>query len=158
MKRKFVPANIMRFTIRINIMRLLRHGFMALLALLLASTALAEVSVIVHPSNASVLDKDAISRIFLGKTRGFPGGGDAIPVTFKDGSASSKEFTKSVLSKSPKQLKAYWAKMIFTGKGTPPKQLEQDSEMVDLVSKNPSFIGYVTSGNEGAGVKVVAKF
>lgn len=139
-------------------MRLLRHGFMALLTLLLASTAMAEVSVIVHPSNASVLDKDAISRIFLGKTRGFPGGGDAIPVTFKDGSASSKEFTKSVLSKSPKQLKAYWAKMIFTGKGTPPKQLEQDSEMVDLVSKNPSFIGYVTSGNEGAGVKVVAKF
>ena len=139
-------------------MRLFPHGLTALLALILASGAFAEVSVIVHPSNASALDKDAISRIFLGKTRGFPGGGDAIPVSFKDGSATSKEFTKSVLKKSPKQLKAYWAKMIFTGKGTPPKQLELDSEMVDLVSKNPSFIGYVASGNEGAGVKVVAKF
>jgi ABC-type phosphate transport system substrate-binding protein len=139
-------------------MRLFRHWLAALMALTLISTAFAEVSVIVHPSNNSALDKDTISRIFLGKNRGFPGGGDAIPVTFKEGTPASDQFTENVLSKSPKQLKSYWAKMIFTGKGTPPKQMDADAEVVSLVSKNPSVIGYVTSGSEGPGVKVVAKF
>jgi ABC-type phosphate transport system substrate-binding protein len=128
------------------------------MALALVSTAFAEVSVIVHPSNNSALDKNTISRIFLGKTRGFPGGSDAIPVTFKEGTPASNEFTENVLNKSPKQLKSYCAKIIFTGKGTPPKQVDTDSEVVNLVSKNPSVIGYVTSGSEGPDVKVVAKF
>lgn len=127
-------------------------------ALLISSLASAEVSVIVHPSNGAALDKDSISRIFLGKSRAFPGGGEAVAVAFKEGTPQSDEFSQSVLNKTPKQLKAYWAKMIFTGKGTPPKQVGSAQEIVDLVSKNPSIIGFVPSGSEGGSVKVVGKF
>ena len=127
-------------------------------SLILPQLALAEVEVIVHPSNNAALDKDAIKRIFLGKTRAFPGGGEAVPVALKEGTAENQEFTKSVLSKTPKQLKAYWAKMVFTGKGTPPRQLDGTAKVLELIAANPSLIGFVPAGTAGAEVKVVGKF
>jgi len=133
-------------------------AFFAMLMLSLGISAYAEVSVIVHPSNSNSFDQNAIKRIFLGKSRAFPSGGEAIPVAFKDGSAESNEFTSSVLSKTPKQLKAYWAKMIFTGKGTPPKAMDSNQAILDLVAQNPSIIGFVASGSETGNVKVVGKF
>ena len=127
-------------------------------ALIFSSSLWAEVEVIVHPSNAAALDKDSISRIFLGKTRGYPGGGEAIPVSMPKGDGAFDDFTKGVLGKSSKQLKAYWAKMVFTGKGTPPKEISSAAELSNLVANNPNIIGYVPAGSAGAGVKVVGKF
>jgi ABC-type phosphate transport system substrate-binding protein len=117
----------------------------------------AEVEVIVHPSNAATLDKDSIQRIYLGKTRAYPGGGEAVAISLKEGSGPEGEFTKNVLGKSAKQLKAYWAKMVFTGKGTPPRQIDSAEEMVKLISTNPNLIGFVPAGSAGA-AKVVGKF
>ena len=117
----------------------------------------AEVEVIVHPSNGAALDKDSIQRIYLGKTRAFPGGGEAVAISLKEGSGPEGEFTKNVLGKSAKQLKAYWAKMVFTGKGTPPRQIDSAEEMVKLISTNPNLIGFVPAGSAGT-AKVVGKF
>lgn len=129
-----------------------------LLLFFIMSNSYAELAVIVHPSNADTLDKSTINRIFLGKSRAFPTGGEAIPITFSEGSPESNEFSKNVLSKTPKQLKAYWAKMIFTGKGTPPKAVDGTQQVLDLVAANPSFIGFVPSGSVNGNVKVIGKF
>lgn len=92
------------------------------------------VSVIVHPSNSAALDQSSISRIFLGKAKSFPGGGSAVPINLADGSAGSEDFNAKVLNKSASQLKAYWSKLVFTGKGTPPKAVANDAEMIALIS------------------------
>jgi len=139
-------------------MKPLTKTIVTLLMLSLGLCAFAEVAVIVHPSNSSSFDQNSIKRIFLGKSRAFPSGGEALPVAFKDGSPESNEFTSAVLSKTPKQLKAYWAKMIFTGKGTPPKAMDSNQSILDLVASNPSLIGFVVSGTETGAVKVVGKF
>ena len=129
-----------------------------LIAVLFSAQLFAEVEVIVHPSNAAAITKDDVARIFLGKARGFPGGKEAIPVSMGKSEASFDEFSKNVLGKSTKQLKAYWAKMVFTGKGTPPKEISSASELNSLISSNPNLIGFVPAGSAGAGVKVVGKF
>lgn len=123
-----------------------------------AQLSYAEITVIVHPSNDSTLTQDEISRIFLGKNRAFPNGNEALPVAYAEGVAEGDEFTQKVLSKTPKQLKAYWAKMIFTGKGTPPKEMSDPKSVVDLVASNPNIIGFVASGTENASVKTVGKY
>jgi len=61
-------------------MKYLISSFVLASSLILPQLALAEVEVVVHPSNSAALDKDAIKRIFLGKTRAFPGGGEAVPI------------------------------------------------------------------------------
>ena len=123
-----------------------------------AHLSYAEITVIVHPSNDSALTQDEISRIFLGKNRAFPNGSEALPVAFAEGVPEGDEFTQKVLSKTPKQLKAYWAKMIFTGKGTPPKEMPDSKSVLELVASNPNIIGFVASGTENASVKAVGKY
>jgi ABC-type phosphate transport system substrate-binding protein len=139
-------------------MKLLLSSIVLVSSFLLSAFAAAEVEVIVHPSNSATLDQDTIQRIFLGKTRAFPGGSEAVAVSAKEGSPEETEFTEKVLSKSPKQLKAYWAKMVFTGKGTPPRQINSAAEMVKLISANPNLIGFIPAGTGGGSVKVVGKF
>lgn len=123
-----------------------------------ASLAFAEMVVIVHPSNGNTLDKDAIQRIFLGKIRAFPDGKEAVPISLKEGTAEYNAFAESVLDKSDKQLKAYWAKIIFTGQGTPPREVDNAAQMLELISNNPNLIGFVPAGSETGAVKAAGKF
>ncbi len=126
--------------------------------MLLGALSHGEIMVVVHPSNAAMFDKGSIQRIYLGKTRAFPGGEEALPLSLRETSVTSANFTRNVLAKTPKQLKSYWAKMVFTGKGTPPKQMDNSKQIIDLVSNNPNFIGFVKEGTDNGGVKVVGRF
>jgi len=129
-------------------------------AVLLAvtGTSYADIDVIVHPSNASNIDAKAIKKIFTGKAKSFSSGDKAVPITQADSSAVTGEFNSKVIKKSSSQLKAYWSKLVFTGKGTPPKSVANDQEVIDLVAKNPNMIGFVSKGSAGGSVKVVQSF
>lgn len=125
--------------------------------LLLASFTSSAVTVIVHPSNGAALDEKTISRIFLGKAKSFPGGIKAVPIALPEGSSGAADFNSKVLKKSASQLKAYWSKQVFTGKGQPPKAVDNDAEMIALISANPNMIGFLEGSPDGS-VKAVASF
>lgn len=128
----------------------------AVAALLTVSTgAIAEVSVITHPSNDSSIDLKTASKIFLGKSKKFPGGGEVVPIEQPEGNTANEEFHANVTRKSAAQLKSYWSRVVFTGKGQPPKEVATDAEVIALISKNPSMIGYVDSSAVNDTVKVV---
>ena len=123
-----------------------------------ANLACADVVVIVHPSNGSSLDKSAIEKIFLSKSKSFPGGGEVVPINQADGTAPRDEFDSKVLGKSAAQLKAYWSKLVFTGKGNPPKDVASDADVKNLIANNPAMIGYIDAGAADGSVKVVQTF
>lgn len=123
------------------------------LPLLFNQAVSAEIAVIVHPNYNGALTQVDIKNIFLGKIKKFPNGKIAIPVT--QTGAIKDEFNAKVLSKSGSQMRAYWSKLIFTGKSTPPKRLNDDSEVVDAVSGDPSIVGYVNVDSISDKVKVV---
>lgn len=118
----------------------------------------AEVAVIVHPSNTASLNPEAIAQIYLGRSKSFPDGKAALPLGQPEGSKTTEQFNQKVLNKSGSQIKAYWSKLVFTGKGTPPKEINSDAEVLDLVSQNPSVIGYVDKASVTDKVKVLAIF
>ncbi|CCQ09263.1 ABC-type phosphate transport system, periplasmic component [Pseudoalteromonas luteoviolacea B = ATCC 29581] len=127
--------------------------------LLFASmAATADVSVIVHPSNASTIDASTIEKIYTGKVKAFPDGSKVTPIRLAEGNPISEEFNSKALNKSSSQLKAYWSKLIFTGKGTPPDEVNSDAEMLKLVAANPDHIGFVSSSAVTGDVKVVHSF
>lgn len=127
-------------------------------SLFISQLAFAEVAVIVHPSNANALDEAAVSKIFLGREKSFADGKSVVPLSLTESSPASTAFNDAVLKKSSSQLKAYWSKLVFTGKGTPPKEIATDEEMIKLVATNPSVIGYVDASKVDASVKVAMKF
>lgn len=126
--------------------------------LLLSLSANAGISIIVHPSNSAALENKDISRIFLGKLKSFNSELTAMPMNLPEGNASRKVFEKAVLNKSPNQIKAYWSKLVFTGKGSPPMEAISETELISLVSTNPNLIAYVDDAIVTDKVKVVAKF
>ncbi|MEH6729199.1 MAG: phosphate ABC transporter substrate-binding protein [Pseudoalteromonas distincta] len=119
--------------------------------------AVAEVAVIVNPGNANALDAETIKKIYLGKAKSFDNGNKVNPAT-QNGTAIADEFNSKVVGKSSSQLNAYWSKLVFTGKGTPPEKFDSDQAVIDFVAANGDSIGYIDSNKATNKVKVIATF
>jgi len=119
---------------------------MALTCMLMGNSPLsfADVAIIVHPSNNAVLSKKDVQRIFLGKLKALPGGGLAIPIDLPQKSEVRGEFNALVINKDMRQVISYWSRLIFTGKGLPPKQVSTIEEAKIIVARNPDAIAYIS--------------
>lgn len=106
--------------------------------------AYASISVIVHPENDFDLEALEIRKIFLQKTKILPNGLEAIPLDLPNENPSSTLFAKLVLHKSKPSLNAYWARMLFSSKGTPPRKMPAQDVLL-FVANNKQAIGYVDS-------------
>lgn len=54
-------------------------------------------------------------------------------------------------------MKAYWSKLIFSGKAKPLKELSSDSEVLRWMSSTPNAIAYIDASKVDDSVKVVKK-
>ena len=122
-----------------------------------ATLAAAEdIVVIVNPNNSSAaLTVDQVEGVFLGKTTSLPGGGTAAPVDQADGSPLRNAFYQKVASKDAAQVKAVWSRIVFSGKGTPPKALGSSADVKKFVASDPNGIGYIEKSAADSSVKIV---
>ncbi|MCG8537807.1 MAG: phosphate ABC transporter substrate-binding protein, partial [Pseudomonadales bacterium] len=60
-----------------------------------------------------------------------------------------------VIDKTPSQLNAYWSRLIFTGKGAPPKQYFDDAEIIEVILEDDEAVGYIDSSSVTEGLKVI---
>lgn len=126
-----------------------------LFALTVSGVSTAEVKIVGHPSlSAANAPAGTISKIFLGKEKSLAGT-KIVPIDQDEGEAPRDEFYTKVANKNASQLKAYWSRLIFTGKGQPPKAVLDDDEVIELVSANPNMVGYVSGGADTSTVKVL---
>jgi ABC-type phosphate transport system substrate-binding protein len=135
-----------------------RNGWMLIgLALGLTSgAAMADVVVVVSAkSPVAALSKTQVQDIFLGKTIRFPDGAPAVVIDQAEGSAIRDEFYNKVAGKSAAQIKAYWSKIIFTGRGQPPPSVPNSIEVLKRISANPAAIGYIDRDMINDSVRVV---
>jgi ABC-type phosphate transport system substrate-binding protein len=131
----------------------------ALLALALSQPVAAsanEMVVIVSARNpAGAMRAEQVASIFLAQNGRFPDGTEAAAIDQPVGSAQRDEFYSKVASKSPALVKAYWTKMVFTGRGQPPKEANNSAAVRKLVSDNPGLIGYIDKAFLDTSVKPV---
>jgi ABC-type phosphate transport system substrate-binding protein len=125
-------------------------------AVLLPNVAAAELVVIVSSkSPVSALRPEQVADIFLGQIANFPGGAEAVALDQAIGSPERDEFYSKVTSKTRPLVKAYWTKMIFTGRGQPPKEIGNSAAVRKMVADNPTLIGYIDKSALDASVKTV---
>jgi len=128
----------------------------ALITLLATAIAEAGVVAIVSSKNpVGTLSKDQLADIYLGNAKNFPGGATVSPVDLPESSPEREDFHKTVVGKNGAQFKAHWAKMVFSGRGTPPKEVPTDADVKSLVASNPGMIGYIDKAAVDGSVKVV---
>ena len=124
-------------------------------ALLLCSLAArAEVYVVTNRAAPDHLSKEELIALFMGKASAL-GGNAALPIDQPDASPLREEFYYKLTGKSPAQMKAYWAKLSFTGKGTPPRSAANGSEIRKVVAASPGGISYLDKADLDPSVKVV---
>ncbi len=137
-------------------------GRCALLGLVLSvvfdSTLKADVVAVVSINNPlTSLSKGQVADIFLGKVARFPDGTLAVPIDQEEGSPARDEFYAAFTGKSLAQIRAYWAKIIFTGRGQPPKAVSNSTEVRQLIAANPQAISYIERSAVNSSVKVLAQ-
>jgi ABC-type phosphate transport system substrate-binding protein len=136
----------------------IRSAALALALTLVVNTVIADVvAVVSSKSTISSLSIAQVAEIFLGKVSRFPDGTPAVPIDQAEGSAARDEFYATFASKSPAQVKSLWAKIIFTGRGQPPKAVPNSTEVRKLLAANPQAIGYIERGAIDSTVKVLAQ-
>ena len=128
----------------------------AIALLTLAQAASAQVAVIVNPkSTIANLSPEQVSSIFLGKSNTLPSGSTAAPVDLPDGSPVHEQFYTKATGKTSAQVKATWARLTFSGKATPPKELGSSADVKKFVAANPDAIGYIEKSAVDGTVKAV---
>jgi ABC-type phosphate transport system substrate-binding protein len=138
-------------------MNLVKYIVTGMLVLgLSAAPAMADVVAVVSAkSPIRALSKSELENIFLGKASRFPDGTTAAPIDQAEGSSARSQFYDKIVGKSEAQMKSYWSKIIFTGRGQPPPTVSNDSEVKKRIAGNPAAIGYIDRSAVDGTVKVL---
>ena len=118
---------------------------------ILAIPAFAELVIVINPQNdTKSMSSSQIAQYFLGGSVQFT------PIEQANGSPIRLEFYKKVLEKEPPQVQAIWARIVFTGKGKPPRELKSSDEIKKAIRENVNAIGYIEKTAVDDSVKVIA--
>ncbi|MFT7004029.1 MAG: hypothetical protein ACJAWW_001381 [Sulfurimonas sp.] len=111
--------------------------------------------VVSSESSIQSISKEELSRIFLSKTKRLPNNEKALTIELKD-TQYQKYFYKSICGKNLKQLKRYWATIIFTGKGQPPKKMQDFQDLFKIITENVNAISYIPKSTTiPNGIKII---
>jgi hypothetical protein len=121
-----------------------------------AKTAIADAVAVVSSKSAIItVSKVELGDIFLGKSNQLRGGVKAVPIDLEEGSSTRDDFYRRLTGKSAAQLKTYWTKVIFTGRGEPPREAPNSAAMKKLILENSAAIGYLEANLVDASLRVV---
>jgi ABC-type phosphate transport system substrate-binding protein len=118
-----------------------------LLALGMTQSRAGELVVIVNASGPGI-SKEQVADVYLGRNGGL------IPIDQAANSQIYVEFYKKATGRDVDQIKAIWSKIIFTGRGLPPKQMADSAAVKKAVAANPKAIGYIEKSAVDTSVKV----
>jgi ABC-type phosphate transport system substrate-binding protein len=126
------------------------------LAGLSAAPAHAGIAAVVGAgSPGTALTAEQASQIFLIKAATLPGGAKAVLIDQAESSPLREQFYAKVTGKNAAQMKALWARLIFSGAAQPPAAVGNDALVKKTVAADPGAIGYIDSSAVDATVKVL---
>jgi ABC-type phosphate transport system substrate-binding protein len=115
-----------------------------------------ELVVIVNRANPTVeLTHRQLVNLYMGRTQHYPNGTPALPVDQAPDSKARQFFYQTLVGKRVADVNAYWAKLLFTGRASPPRSLENAEMVLQVVRENRDVIGYIESKYLDDTVKVV---
>jgi hypothetical protein len=112
--------------------------------------ARAEIGIIVSAHSTQAPQVAQVCQAFLGKVK------SPTPINLGEKNPLRDEFFAKACKKDPVQVQAMWGKLIFTGTGTPPAEVDSSAAMKKAVAADPNAVGYIDKKDIDASVKVIA--
>jgi len=122
-------------------------GALVLVMFAITQVRAEEIVVIVNRA-AAPISKEQLADLYLAK------GGALIPIDQAADSAIYVEFYKKATGRDTAQVKAIWSRVLFTGRGIPPKQLPDSAAVKKAVAANPKAVGYIEKSALDTSVKL----
>lgn len=132
--------------------------FLLLLSALLVGEAVfaGDLVLIANPaSGIERLTREQAIDVYLGRNRRLPSGTMVMPIDVYSEGNERERFYSLLVNKDLPQINSYWARLVFSGKATPPLQAPDTHTALQLVATNPSAIAYVDRAVIDNRVKVV---
>ncbi len=112
--------------------------------------------VVVNPgSGVASLSREQVADLFLGRARKLPSGLVAIPVEQQIPPEVRIRFYQYLAHLPMSAVRAYWARLYFSGQGQPPRMTQDAQETLGIVMANKGAIGVVEKDKTDPRVKVV---
>ncbi|MGZ5007373.1 MAG: hypothetical protein ACXWFI_06365 [Methylobacter sp.] len=130
-----------------------------LLTLAWTLTARADLVLIANPESAvDSLSRDEVINIYMGRLRRFPSGAAAQPLDLPSGEPEKALFYRLLVNKDLSDIEAYWARLVFSGRASPPRTIGSQKEAVERVAKEPNVIAYIDRALVDKRVRIIMEF
>lgn len=130
--------------------------FILALSMVAPAVVAEDLVVIVNPkSGVSQLTREEVVDVFMGRNRQLPSRLTALPLDLPSSTAEREQFYRQLTGRSLAEINAYWARLMFTGRATPPILVSGQDESLLMVMDNRSAVAYVSRSRVNAQVKVV---
>ena len=114
----------------------------------------ADIKVIANGSVKEAISATEVKSIFLEESNSLRDGTHVEPVLERDGPVH-EAFLREYLGGTDDDLENYYRALVFSGRGSMPKQLGSDAEVVAYVARTKGAIGYVSAETIGGDVKTL---
>lgn len=126
------------------------------LTLLPQGRAEADLVVVVNArSGIERLSLDSVINIFMGRYRQLPSGIPAQPIDQPEERPEKARFYRLLVDKDLAEINAYWARLIFSGKTSPPYQAKGTAEILDRLARQPGTIAYIERSQADPRARIV---
>lgn len=113
------------------------------------------IRMIANPSvKAETISAREIKSVFL-EERNYLRDGSRVEPVLSRAEIVRADFLSMYLGLSENDLATYYRALVFTGRGSIPKETESDADTVAYVARTRGAIGYVREGSSTAGVKTL---
>lgn len=107
----------------------------------------ADLVVVTGPkTGVTALSKEEVINIYLGRYRRLPNGFLAQPLDMAEDSEIKKEFYWMLVEKTPAEINAYWARLVFSGQTRPPMVFSSSEEVIARLLNQPGTLAYIDRG------------
>lgn len=132
--------------------------FSLLFLLMIAWTgsAQADLVLIANPAIAeNTISREEAINIYMGRLRRFPSGASAQPLDLPANGTEKALFYRLLVNKELSDIDAYWARLVFSGRASPPHTVGSLQEMLERVAGETNVIGYVDRAFVDKRVRVI---
>lgn len=131
------------------------HLLLICLLACLPAMASAQVVVVVNPkSGVERLTREEVINIFLGRFRQLPSGLPAEPIDLPATQPEKAHFYQSLVGKELAEINAYWARLVFSGRTSPPRQARNTDDLLTQVAGTPGAVGYLDRNRVDGRVRI----
>ena len=131
----------------------MRSLWLALVLFLLPSTTSAGqlqsgqswIILVSNSADISTLSKNQVINLFLGRTKFLPNGLKVRAYDFNEGAGTRAHFYQVLTGKHIAHIDAYWARLKYSGRASPPSAVENIKTLLERVQNQTSAITYLPS-------------